>query len=104
MDPTPSRPNPSEASPSGPSPGSAERETQRLYRLAGAGVEFFSTVLGGTGLGWLLDYWLGTKPWCVIGGVAIGFTAGLTMLVRLMNRENAKETAKGKANAKKRET
>lgn len=80
-------------------PNPSDRESQRLYRLAGAGVEFFSAVLGGTALGWLLDRWLGTKPWCVIVGVAIGFTAGLVRLVRMSAQENAraKKTAMGKS-------
>ncbi len=31
-----------------------------------AGIEFAGVLLIFLGLGWLLDHWLGTKPWCMI--------------------------------------
>ena len=44
--------------------------------------------LGGafTGLGWLLDKWLGTQPWCLVAGIVIGSAAGLFEFVRLSSK------------------
>lgn len=39
------------------------------YRFVG---EVVGGVLGGVGLGWLLDRFAGTRPWGVIGGLLIG--------------------------------
>ena len=36
----------------------------------------------GTCIGWLLDHWLGTLPWLLITGAALGFASGLYMLIR----------------------
>jgi len=32
--------------------------------------------------GWLLDRWLGTKPWLLVTGVILGAAAGFYELVR----------------------
>lgn len=63
-----------------------EAERRRLMRLAGAGVEFFSVILGGSVAGWLGDRWLGTTPVLTLIGVGIGFAAGLFMLVRMLKQ------------------
>ena len=39
------------------------------YRFVG---EVVGGVLGGVGLGWLLDHFAGTRPWGVVGGLLIG--------------------------------
>lgn len=81
-------------------PGASDdQEKQRLYRVAGAGMEFFSTVLGGTLGGWLLDRWLDTAPWLLLSGIGVGFATGLFTLVRL-SRENEKR-AKAEREKKK---
>lgn len=44
------------------------------YSLIGAVV-----LLGGVGFG--LDRWLGTSPWCVLGGLVLGLIVGFYELV-----------------------
>jgi ATP synthase protein I len=39
-------------------------------------------VLVGAGLGWLLDRWLGTKPWGLIVFLLLGFAAGVLNVMR----------------------
>jgi ATP synthase protein I len=41
------------------------------------GVEFVGAVLVSAFIGWLLDRWLGTKPWLMILFLLLGFAAGL---------------------------
>lgn len=52
-------------------------------------LELVSGVLVGAGLGWLLDRWLGTKPWGMILFFLLGLTAGFMNLIRAVNREAA---------------
>lgn len=51
-----------------------------------AGFTLFMTVAALTGLGWLLDTWLGSQPWCVIGGIVLGSAVGLYQFVRLSSK------------------
>ncbi len=44
------------------------------YRMLG---EMLGGVLGGVGLGWLVDHFAHTSPWGVVGGLLIG--AGLSI-------------------------
>jgi F0F1-type ATP synthase assembly protein I len=44
------------------------------YSLIGAIV-----LLGGVGYG--LDVWLGTGPWCLLGGLALGLITGFYFLI-----------------------
>jgi F0F1-type ATP synthase assembly protein I len=46
------------------------------YSLIGAVV-----LLGGAGYG--LDRWLGTSPWCVLGGLVLGLVVGFYELVKV---------------------
>ena len=61
------------------------------YRFVG---EVVGGVLGGVGLGWLLDRLAGTAPWGVVGGLLIGtglsiFTA-VSSAAKLSKQELAK--------------
>ncbi len=51
----------------------------RGFRLSS---EFVAGVLAGAGLGWLLDHWLGTSPWGLIGLTMLGFVASVVTLIR----------------------
>ena len=44
------------------------------------GMELIAAVLLWTGLGYLLDRWLGTGPWLLVIGGIIGNAAGITLI------------------------
>jgi ATP synthase protein I len=48
------------------------------------GVELLAALVVGGGIGWLLDRWLGTKPWLFLVFFILGFAAGLLNVYRLM--------------------
>ena len=51
-----------------------------------AGLTLFASVAAFTGLGYLLDTWLGTQPWCLMGGIVIGSAVGFYQFVRLSSK------------------
>jgi ATP synthase protein I len=48
-----------------------------------AGVEVFSALIAGIGLGWLLDHLLGTWPWLFLLFFVFGGAAGVLNVYRL---------------------
>jgi F0F1-type ATP synthase assembly protein I len=52
------------------------------WQHATMGLELVGYVLAFTGLGYLLDWWLGTTPWFTLGGALLGITGGLTKTIR----------------------
>jgi F0F1-type ATP synthase assembly protein I len=70
--------------------GPSENERAHLYRIAGAGMEFFASVMGCMLVGYLLDRWLGTAPVLLLIGVGLGFGLGLYRLVKLMRASERK--------------
>lgn len=50
------------------------------FRVA---VEIVSAVAIGVGIGWLLDGWLGTKPWLMLVFIVFGFAAGILNVYRM---------------------
>jgi F0F1-type ATP synthase assembly protein I len=49
------------------------------------------------GLGYLVDGWLGSRPWGIIVGAALGMVGVITLLVRLSNQANAESAARRRA-------
>jgi ATP synthase protein I len=37
-------------------------------------------------VGWLLDRWLGTKPWLLVAGVTLGSVAGFYEFIRATSK------------------
>jgi len=64
------------------------RLTRRAIRLqmAGVGLEFAASVLGGLALGYFLDDWLGTAPLFLMLGVFGGLATSVIRLLRLSRR------------------
>jgi ATP synthase protein I len=48
-----------------------------------AGVEVFSALVVGIGIGWMLDRWLGTTPWLLLVFLMLGGAAGVMNIFRL---------------------
>ena len=51
-----------------------------------ASITLFASVVSFCALGWLLDKWLGTDPWLLIGGIVLGSAAGLFEFTRLSSK------------------
>lgn len=50
------------------------------------GIEMVAAVAVGAGMGWLLDRWLGTKPWLMVVFFFLGAAAGLLNVYRATGR------------------
>jgi ATP synthase protein I len=60
-----------------------KEETNRKTGLAyAAAFSLFAAVVSGLLVGWLLDRWLGTRPWLLVTGVILGAAAGFYELIR----------------------
>ena len=66
-------------------PEDPEQNRKSGYAYA-AGITLFASVAAFCGLGWLLDKWLGTGPWFLIGGIILGSAAGLYQFIRLSSK------------------
>ena len=64
----------------GPAPDSALGVGLRI------GVELVSAVVVGVGIGWLLDWWLGTQPWLLMVFFLLGAGAGMLNVYRAVGR------------------
>jgi ATP synthase protein I len=68
-------------------PGEDKEETNRKSGIAyAAALTLFASVVTFCGAGWLLDRWLGTKPWLLVIGIVIGAAAGFYEFVRLTSK------------------
>lgn len=47
------------------------------------GVELVVSTVVGAGLGYLLDTWLGTRPWIMVAGVLLGGVAGFRTVYQI---------------------
>jgi ATP synthase protein I len=61
------------------------------YRMLG---EMLGGVLGGVGLGWLIDHFAHTGPWGVVGGLVIGAGLSIFATVQTASRISARAAAK----------
>jgi ATP synthase protein I len=60
-----------------------KEEINRKSGLAyAAAFSLFACVVSGLIIGWLLDRWLGTKPWLLITGIVLGAAAGFYEFIR----------------------
>ena len=67
--------------------GEDPQETNRKTGIAyAAAFSLFAGVVSGLLLGWLLDRWLGTKPWLLVAGLTLGSIAGFYEFIRSTSR------------------
>ena len=68
-------------------PGRDDEETSRKSGIAyAAALTLFFSVASLCGVGWLLDRWLGTRPWLMVVGLVLGAIAGFYEFVRLTSK------------------
>jgi ATP synthase protein I len=60
-----------------------EEENLKSGIAYAAALTLFASVVSLCGIGWLLDRWLGTKPWLLVIGIVLGAAAGFYQFVRL---------------------
>jgi len=64
-----------------------DEETNRKSGIAyAAAIALFASVVTFCGLGWLVDRWLGTAPWFLVGGLVLGAAAGFFQFIRLSSQ------------------
>ena len=61
----------------------ANRKSGVAYAAA---LSLFFSVAAMTGVGWLLDRWLGTKPWLMVVGRVLGATVGFYQFIKLTSK------------------
>ena len=74
-----------------PSPAAGIGGAGAGYRMVG---ELLSGVLGGIGLGWLVDHFAHTTPWGVVSGLLIGTGFSVWAVVRTASRDAARAETK----------
>lgn len=52
--------------------------------------EFVAAVIVGAGIGWLVDYWTGARPWGLVVFLGLGAAAGFWNIYRLALRQQAR--------------
>ncbi len=68
-------------------PSASSGEAGAGYRLLG---QMLGGVLGGIGLGWLVDHYANTSPWGLVLGLLIGAGLSIYSTVRTASRMGAK--------------
>ena len=67
-------------------PDSKEDTNRKTGYAYAAGITLFAAVAVFTGIGWLLDRWLGSSPWCLGAGIVVGSAAGLYEFIRISSK------------------
>ncbi len=66
----------------GGGPGGGSRTAEGLGLGLRVATELVAGLVVGVGIGLLLDYWLGTKPWMLVAFFVLGSAAGLLNVYR----------------------
>ena len=61
----------------------ANRKSGIAYAAA---FSLFASVVSGLLVGWLMDRWLGTKPWMLVAGLILGAAGGFAQFIRATSR------------------
>lgn len=67
-----------------------DKEEGRAVRMVS---DFAAAFVVGSGMGYGLDAWLGTKPWLLIVGLLLGTVAGTKLLLEAEKRASRAETS-----------
>jgi ATP synthase protein I len=66
-------------------PGSVAGKSGLVY---GAIFSLVAAVIVMLGVGWVLDRWLGTTPWLLVGGIVLGSVVGFYQFIRIISKLN----------------
>jgi F0F1-type ATP synthase assembly protein I len=61
---------------------SLQRTAEQAGPAAGAGYTLIGAILLLGGIGYAVDYWRGTPPWFLIGGLMLGIVVGMYELAK----------------------
>ncbi len=83
-----------------------ERERRRLQRLdemnyGSLGIELVVATLVGLGVGYWLDWSLGTFPWITLVGLGVGAAAGFLKIYELLQKAERAEAEERQAGRKR---
>jgi ATP synthase protein I len=67
-------------------PGDDQDANRKSGIAYAAAFSLFAAVVSGLIAGWLLDRWLGTRPWLLVTGLILGSAAGFYELVRASSK------------------
>lgn len=63
-----------------------EQITRRSGIVYGAVFSLVTAIVAFLLVGWLLDRWLKTGPWLLVGGIVFGAIVGFYQFIRMMSR------------------
>jgi F0F1-type ATP synthase assembly protein I len=63
-----------------------EQITRRSGIVYGAVFSLVTAIVAFMLVGWLLDRWLKTGPWLLVGGIVFGAVVGFYQFIRMMSR------------------
>jgi F0F1-type ATP synthase assembly protein I len=66
------------------------KQLGQLAMLSQVGLEMAAPV----GVGAALDYYLGSAPWCSVGGAVLGLVGGIAHLIAILNRRAREDSTK----------
>jgi ATP synthase protein I len=66
------------------------RDTGQMGMGFRISVEMLATLAVGTGMGYVLDRWLGTSPWLTLVFLVLGAAAGMRNAIKVATRMSAK--------------
>lgn len=76
---------------------------RQLWAAADSGwvlaVQLLSGVFTWGGIGWLLDRWLGTAPWMLVGGFVLGWATGIYLAWVKFGQDQPKRDEEGSVSA-----
>ena len=68
----------------------ASEDDQEINRKSGlayaAAFSLFAAVVAGLIVGWVLDRWLGTRPWLLVAGIVLGAVTGFYQFIRVSSK------------------
>src|SRR5438046_2071316 len=63
---------------------SLQENAERAGPAAGASYSLIGAIILLGGIGYAVDYWRGTSPWFLFGGLALGLVVGFYELARIV--------------------